>query len=159
MRILRSTYFTLAVLLLFTTDTHAAKLKNFYMGSGGYSATVHRVVLLELAKDGTAVLQQNWHEKQPETWHVHWALSGKTLTLTFDPVEGKATPTPATFNLKNNTLIPVKWDSQHLGLLGPPTLMPFSGKNTPPGSVSGCEMLDYKQPTGCIQWDSRDMKK
>jgi hypothetical protein len=159
MRILRSTYFTLALLLLLTTYTHAAKLKNFYMGSGGYSAQVHRVVLLELAKDGTAVLQQNWHEKQPETWHVHWTLSGKTLTLTFDPVEGKVTPTPATFNLKNNTLVPVKWDSQYLGLLGPPTLMPFSGKNQPPGSVSGCQMLDYSQPTGCIQWDSRDMKK
>jgi hypothetical protein len=129
------------------------------MGSGGYSAEVHRVILLELAKDGTAVLQQNWHEKQPESWHVHWTLNGKELVLNFDPVEGKPTPTPATFNLKNKSLVPVKWDSQYLGVLGPPTLMPFNSKNQTQGSLSGCKMLDYSQPTGCVQWDSRDMKK
>jgi hypothetical protein len=159
MRILRSVCFTFSTLFLLTSFTYAAKLKTFYMGSGGYSAEVHRVVLLELAKDGTAVLQQNWHDKQPEAWHVHWTLKGKELVLSFDPVEGKATPSPATFNLKNNTLVPVKWDSQYLGLLGPPILMPFSGKNQSQGSLSGCQMLDYSQPTGCIQWDSRKMKK
>src|SRR5277367_5225566 len=159
MRILRSTCFLLSAILLLAPSGRADKLKNFYMGSGGYSAEVHRVVLLELAKDGTAVLQQNWHDKDPEVWSVHWKLDGKTLTLNFDPAEGKPTPGEATFTLKNNSLVPVKWDSQFLGLLGPPTLMPFNSKSKAPGSVSGCQMLDYSQPTGCVQWDSRTTKK
>lgn len=149
----------LIALLLSVVPGHADKIKNFYMGSGGYSAEVHRVILLTLAKDGTAVLQQNWHGKDPQVWHVHWTRDGKSLVLNFDPAEGKPTPSPATFALKNNSLVPVKWDSRFLGVLGPPTLMPFSSKNKAPGSVSGCQMLDYSQPTGCVQWDSRDVKK
>lgn len=156
---LRSTCFLLVAMALLAVCANADKLKDFYMGSGGYSAEVHRVVLLELAKDGTAVLQQNWHDKQPETWHVHWTRNGKLLVLNFDPIEGKPTPSQASFTMKNNSLVPVKWDSQFLGLLGPPTLMPFSSGNKAPGSVSGCQMVDFNQPTGCVQWDSRDMKK
>ena len=159
MRISRSTYVLLFAMILSAASGYADKLKNFYMGSGGYSAEVHRVVLLELAKDGTALLQQNWHDKDPETWHVHWTLDKKSLVLNFDPVEGKPTPAPASFTLKNNSLVPVKWDSQFLGILGPPTLMPFNSGNQAQGSLSGCKMLDYTQPTGCVQWDSRDMKK
>jgi hypothetical protein len=159
MRFLRLFCLIFAAALAFSVLAHADKLKNFYMGSGGYSAEVHRVVLLELAKDGTAVLQQNWHEKQPEVWHVHWTRNGKELTLTFDAVEGKPTPAPATFTLKNNSLIPAKWDSQYLGILGPPTLMPLSKDKKPLGSVTGCQLVDYLQPTGCVQWDSRTINK
>jgi hypothetical protein len=159
MRMLRTACFLILSTVLPVVCSHADKLKNFYIGSGGFSASVHRIVLLELAKDGTAVLQQNWHDKDPEVWHVHWKLDGKTLTLSFDPVVGKPTPSDATFTLKNNSLVPVKFDSHYLGLLGPPTLMPFHTKAKPPGSVSGCQMVDYSQPTGCVQWDSRNLKK
>jgi hypothetical protein len=160
MRITRSACLLFLALGLLEASGYADKLKNFYMGSGGYSAEVHRVVLLELAKDGTAVLQQNWDQKKdPESWQVHWKQDGKSLTLTFDPAEGKPTPTPATFKMKNNSLIPVTWDSQFLGVLGPPTLMPFSSGNKAQGSLSGCKMLDYTQATGCVQWDSRTIKK
>ncbi|WP_158751491.1 hypothetical protein [Acidobacterium sp. S8] len=159
MRIKPLAALVLLLALSISASSYADKLKNFYMGSGGYSAEVHRVVLLTLAKDGTAVLQQNWHEKDPEVWHVHWTLDGKTLAITFDTVEDKPSPSPATFTLKHNSLIPVKWDSQFLGILGPPTLMPFSTDKQAPGSVAGCKMLDYSQPTGCTQWDSRTIKK
>ncbi|HYK37718.1 hypothetical protein [Alloacidobacterium sp.] len=159
MGIFRPRYVALVTIAFLAASSYADKLKNFYMGSGGYSAEVHRVVFLELAKDGTAILQQNWHEKDPEVWHLHWKLNKKSLVLDFDPVDGRPTPSQATFTLKNNSLIPVKWDSQFLGILGPPTLMPFSSGNNAPGSVSGCKLVDYTQPTGCIQWDSRDMKK
>jgi len=159
MRIHRSRRFLLFAAILVSASAYADKLKNFYMGSGGYSAEVHRVILLELAKDGTAVLQQNWDQKDPDSWQVHWKQDGKSLTLTFNPVEGKPTPTPATFTMKNNSLIPVTWDSQFLGILGPPTLMPFSSGNKAQGSLSGCKMLDYTQSTGCVQWDSRTIKK
>src|SRR5579862_2364233 len=108
MRTFRAACLLLVVIIPITVSSHADKLKNFYMGSGGYSAEVHRVVLLELAKDGTALLQQNWHDKDPETWHVHWTLDKKSLVLNFDPVEGKPTPAPASFTLKNNSLVPVK---------------------------------------------------
>src|SRR5262249_2371065 len=157
MRILRSACLASTLVFSLAVSVYADKLKNFYMGSGGYSAEVHRVILLTLAKDGTAVLQQNWNGKDPEVWHVHWTRDGKSLMLNFDTVSGNPTPAPASFTMKNNSLVPVKWDSQFLGLLGPPTLMPFSSKSKAPGSVSGCQMLDYSQPTGCVQWDSRDM--
>lgn len=159
MRNFRSAILVFALVFTVAASGYAAKLKNFYMGSGGYSAEVHRVVLLTLAKDNTAVLQQNWQGKDPEVWHVHWSFDGTTLSLTFDPVDGKPTPSPATFTLKNNQLTAVKWDTQYLGILGPPSLMPFAKKKQAPGSVSGCQMLDYSQPTGCTQWDSRTMKK
>ena len=44
---MRAKSFTLFVLLLalsISASSYADKLKNFYMGSGGYSAEVHRVV-------------------------------------------------------------------------------------------------------------------
>ncbi|HSY73252.1 MAG TPA: hypothetical protein VK798_13450 [Alloacidobacterium sp.] len=159
MRILRPICFALAMLLPLANLARADKLRNFYMGSGGYSAQVHRIVLLELATDGTAMLQQNWHGKPSETWHVHWTRNGRELVLNFDPVDGKATPTPATFRQKNNMLVPVTWDSQYLGILGPPNLMPFHGKNSPQGSLTRCEALDYRMPSGCVQWDSRDGRR
>ena len=159
MRIKSFAPFLILLTLSVSASGYADKLKNFYMGSGGYSAEVHRVVLLTLAKDGTAVLQQNWHQKDPQVWPAHWSLEKNTLALTFDTANGKPTPSPATFTLKSNSLIPVKWDSQFLGVLGPPALMPFAKNKQAPGSVTGCQMLDYSQPTGCTQWDSRTIKK
>ncbi len=47
------------------TSAHAAeKLKGFYSGSGGLSAEVHRVLIIEFAADGTAILQQKWQRQR-----------------------------------------------------------------------------------------------
>jgi hypothetical protein len=67
MRTHSRTIVTLVLLGAFLSPfAHAAdKLKGFYSGSGGISAEVHRVLLVEFAADGTVILQQKWHDKDP----------------------------------------------------------------------------------------------
>jgi hypothetical protein len=147
---------TFALALLVASAAHGDKLKGFYSGSGGLTADVHRVVLIEFAEDGTALVQQNWTGKAPQTWHARWTQRGKQVTLTFDPVKDAPTPTSLALNMKNGSLIPTTWDSAALGPLGPPTLAPFGGKNVKKHSVASCMALNTNDPTqNCVQWDSR----
>ena len=50
----------LAAVLLVPVSAPADKLKGFYSGSGGVTQEVHRIVMIEFATDGTAIIQQNW---------------------------------------------------------------------------------------------------
>jgi hypothetical protein len=136
--------------------TYAAdKLKGFYAGSGGISAEVHRVLLIEFAADGTAILQQKWHDKDPQTWHAHWKQEKKQVTITFDPARHNPVPAPLIFSIKSGTLVPTSWDLPTLGVLGPPQLTPFGGKNSQAGSVAGCQSLNTIDPTrDCVTWGS-----
>jgi hypothetical protein len=34
-------------------------------------------------------MQQNWHDKDPEIWHVQWKRDGKNSDTDFDTVNGK----------------------------------------------------------------------
>ena len=85
---IRSVYLVAAVLLVALLVSPLAfaaeKLKGFYSGSGGISEDVHRVVLVQFATDGTAMLQQTWVNKDPQTWHTHWVQKDKVVTMTFD---------------------------------------------------------------------------
>ena len=146
---------------LFPTPTHAAdKLKGFYSGSGGFSADVHRTLLIEFAADGTAILQQKWHEKDPQTWHAHWKKEGKTVTLTYEQAKDAPNPTaplpdPLVFTFKDGKLTATKWDAPTLGVLGPPPLTAFGGKNPQGGSVASCQSLNTLDPTrDCVTWGS-----
>jgi hypothetical protein len=133
----------------------ADKLKGFYSGSGGLSQEVHRVLILEFAADGTAILQQKWHDKDAQTWHAHWKKDGKTVTLTFDPAKDAPVPQPLVFTFKHDTLTPTSWDTTTLGPLGPPKLTPFGGKNIQVGTVSNCQSLNTNDPSrDCVTWGS-----
>jgi hypothetical protein len=150
------------VLTFAALSAHAEKLKGFYSGSGGFSSEVHRVVLIEFAEDGTAILQQKWVGKDAETWHAHWTRDGKRITVTYDadnPAHtqtNKPIPAPLVFNFKHSTLTPTSWDATTLGPLGPPQLTPFAGKNVQTHSVASCQALNTTDPTqNCITWDSR----
>jgi hypothetical protein len=136
--------------------TYAAdKLKGFYAGSGGISAEVHRVLLIEFAADGTAILQQKWHDKDSQTWHAHWKQQKRQVTITFDPARHNPVPDPLIFNIKSGTLVPTSWDTTALGVLGPPQLTPFGGKNSQAGSVASCQSLNTIDPTrDCVTWGS-----
>jgi hypothetical protein len=152
--------FILALVAFAVSAAHAGKLKGFYSGSGGITQDVHRVVLIEFAEDGTAILQQNWAGKDPQAWHAHWTQNGKQVTLTFDPVKGSPSLAPLALNIKRGSLVPTTWDSAALGVLGPPTLAPFGGKNVQTHSVAGCVTLNTHNPVGdCVQWDSRTPPK
>jgi hypothetical protein len=142
---------------LTTTMLHAAeKLKGIYSGSGGLSPEVHRVVLLEFAEDGTAILQQTWQEKNPQVWHARWTQDGKKLRLTFEPVNEEPPIDPLLCEIKHGTLVPTSWDAKALGVLGPPKLSPFGGHNVKPHSVATCQSLNTGNPTmNCTTWDSR----
>jgi hypothetical protein len=127
----RSLIGMLALIAVFVAaPLHAAeKLKGFYSGSGGIAADVHRVLLVQFAADGTVILQQTWDNKPTQTWHAHWAQDGKEVKITFDPVKDGATPTPLMMKVDHGTLTATNWDATALGLLGPPKLAPFGGKN------------------------------
>src|SRR5271154_2047432 len=100
--LLRSPAIVLALALALATlsaPAHAAdKLNGFYIGSGGLSQEVHRVLLIEFAADGTAILQQKWHDKDPQTWHAHWKRDKNQVTLTYDD---KPPPEPLVFTFKH----------------------------------------------------------
>ena len=133
----------------------AEKLKGFYAGSGGIAAEVHRVLIVEFAADGSVILQQKWHDKDPQTWHANWKQQKNTVTITYDPARHNPVPQPLVLNIKNGTLIPTSWDVLTLGPLGPPQLTPFGGKNEKAGSVASCQALNTMDPTGtCVTWGS-----
>jgi hypothetical protein len=141
---------------ILSPPAHAEKLKGFYSGSGGISAEVHRVLIIEFAADGTAILQQKWHDKDPQTWHAHWKQDKKLVTLTYDPAKNSPTPDPLVFNFKHGTLTASSWDSTTLGPLGPPKLTTFGGNVPQVTSVASCQALNTTDPTqNCITWDSR----
>ncbi|HXC97260.1 MAG TPA: hypothetical protein VNU92_16280 [Edaphobacter sp.] len=153
-----------SLLLSATTLTPPAqaadKLKGFYSGSGGISADVHRVLLVEFAADGTAILQQKWHDKDPQTWHARWKQDGKTITLTYEdaknaPSPAPPLPAPLIFTFKHGTLSPTSWDTPTLGVLGPPKLTAFDGKNPQNTSVAGCKGFNTLDPRrDCVTWSS-----
>ncbi len=147
---------TAAVMLLVSTLHAAEKLKGVYSGSGGLTAEVHRVVMVEFGEDGTAIIQQTWQGKDTQVWHARWTQDGKKLTVTFDPVKDQPAVDPLLCDLKHGTLVPTSWDAKALGVLGPPQLTPFGGKNVKQHSVATCQSLNSANPSNnCVTWDSR----
>lgn len=144
------------ICLALSPAAHAAdKLKGFYAGSGGISQEVHRVLVIEFAADGTAILQQKWHDKDPQTWHAHWKRENKNVTITYDAAKDSPTPDPLLFNFNHGTLTATSWDITTLGPLGPPKLTPFGGKNAQVNSVASCQSLNTVDPTrDCVTWGS-----
>jgi len=135
---------------------HAAeKLKGFYSGAGGRSAEGHRVVLIEFAADGTAIIQQTWHEKDPQTWHANWKQEKKKVTITYDPARHNPVPAPLVFTIKHGTLIADSWDAKTLGVFGPPHLTSFGGSVPMVSSVASCQSLNTHDPRrDCVTWGS-----
>ena len=147
---------TVVVLLATSTLQGAEKLKGVYSGSGGLTAEVHRVMMVEFGEDGTAILQQNWTGKDSQVWHARWMQDGKKLTITFDAVKDTPTIAPLLCDLKHGTLVPTSWDAKVLGVMGPPQLTPFGGKNPQQHSVATCQSLNSGNPShNCVTWDSR----
>ena len=146
-----------AVMLLSVSTLHAAeKLKGVYSGSGGFTAEAHRVLMVEFGEDGTAILQQSWTGKDPQIWHARWVQDGKQVRITFDPVKDQPAVDPLVCEMKHGTLTPTSWDAKELGLMGPPPLTPFSGKNVKQRSVATCQSLNSGNPSNnCVTWDSR----
>ena len=144
------------LLAALSSVARADKLNGFYSGSGGLTQEVHRVLLIEFAADGTAILQQKWHDKDAQTWHAHWKQDKKQVTLTYDAVGDKPVPEPLVLTFKHGTLTATSWDAPTLGVLGPPKLAPFGGKTPQVTSVGSCQALNTTDPTkNCITWDSR----
>jgi hypothetical protein len=141
--------------LALSSPAHADKLKGIYAGSGGFSQDVSRTVFIEFAADGTALVQQQWHNKDPQTWHARWKQEKKKIILTYDPVKDTPLPEPLILDFKHGTLVPTSWDTTTLGLLGPPKLTPFGGKNAQVNSVAGCQSLNTADPSRyCVTWGS-----
>jgi hypothetical protein len=98
-------------------------------------------------------------KKDPQTWHAHWKQESKKVTLTFEAAKDTAKdapiPDPLILTIKSGTLVPTSWDATTLGVLGPPQLTPFGGKNPQAGSVAACQSLNTLDPTrDCVTWGS-----
>jgi hypothetical protein len=120
---------TVALLaLLFTLPGIAEKLKTYYSGSAQTAEGASRLIMLQFAQDGTAVLQQDDDGQPSVKQHVHWSKKGDRVILTFDAVEGQPTPLPLYFLMKNNTLVPQTENATGLSVLGYPTLQPFGNE-------------------------------
>jgi hypothetical protein len=63
--------------LVLSSPAYADKLKGIYAGSGGFSQDVSRTVFIEFAAGVTALLQQQWHSKDPQTWDACWKQKKK----------------------------------------------------------------------------------
>jgi hypothetical protein len=156
---MRTHILTIAAFLLLgatlSPPAHAAKkLKGFYAGSGG-TPQRHRTFFIEFARDGTAILQQKWNDKDLETWHVQWKQQRSQVTITFDPARQNPVPEPLVLNIKHDTLVPTSWDAAALGPFGPPKLTPFGGENPQARSVAGCQSLNTHDPRrDCVTWGS-----
>jgi hypothetical protein len=149
----------LTAMLLVSGSARADKLKGFYVGSGGITNEVSRVVMVEFATDGTVIVQQNWVGKDPQTWHAHWTKDGSTVTVNFDPVKDQAAMEALVMTFKHGTLTPTSWDPV-MGILGPPKLAPIGGKNAQVTSVQSCRSLaSTSGGSKCVLWDSRDSGK
>jgi hypothetical protein len=145
-----------AVMLVASTLHAADKLKGVYSGSGGFSPDVHRVLMVEFGEDGTAILQQNWVGKDPQVWHARWTQEGKQVRIEFDAVKDQPAVKPLVCEMKRGTLVPTSWDANALGVLGPPALTPFGGKNVQQHSVATCQSLNTGNPSmNCTTWSSR----
>jgi hypothetical protein len=96
-----------AVTLCFCSLAHAAKLKGFYSGSGGLSPEVHRVVMIEFANDGTAIVEQNWAGKDPQLGHAHWTEKGKKVSIVFDAQKDQAAIDPLLCDLRGTCWFPL----------------------------------------------------
>jgi hypothetical protein len=152
-RIVMKTF--LAASLFIVPSLFAAKLKGIYSGSGGLSQEVHRTVMIEFGEDGTALIQQNWTEKDPQVWHGRWTQDKDQVKIVFDPVKDQKAPDPLLMEMKRSTLTPTSWDAAAMGVLGPPKLAPFGGKNVKQHSVATCQSMNTRDPSqNCVTWSS-----
>jgi len=148
---------TLLATLLLGVSAQAEKLKGIYSGSGGLSQEVHRVVMMEFGEDGTVLIQQNWTGKDPQVWHGSWSQEGKQVKITFNPIKDKITLKPLVMEFKRSTLTPTSWDPDALGVMGPPKMAPFDGKNIKQHSVATCQGINTRDPSqNCETWSSRN---
>jgi len=147
-----SIYLGLAVAITAAT-AHAAKLKEFYSGSGKAPDGSARVITVEFAKDGTGTYQQ--HSGQGDTHkQLHWFRDGKTVTVELEPAAGKA-PAPMTFKMERNSLVPTGALDTQLGVFSFPTLHPFGPADV--GTSSGLSTCVNGGPGPCAlreTWNS-----
>lgn len=118
----------------------AEKLKGFYSGSGGISAEVHRVLIIEFAADGTAILQQKWHDKDPQTWHARWKQQNKKVTLIYytakESKDSKDAPCPNRSSSTSSTArsLPSHGTRPRSATLAHPSSLPSAAQTLKPAA-------------------------
>jgi hypothetical protein len=99
-----------------------ADLTGTYQGHAPAADAARRVFTLNLAADGTAILNTLYLGKDSVTQHGRWMQSGSQIVLTFDPMGPNRPPRPITFRHRDHELSPVRWDPSEWGRAGPPVL-------------------------------------
>jgi NlpE N-terminal domain len=101
---------------------HETDPSGVYQGHAPASDAARRVYTLNLASDGTAMLNTQYIGKNNVTMHGRWTQSGRQITLTFDSMGPNGAPRPITFRHRDHELSPVHWDPNEWGRAGPPIL-------------------------------------
>jgi hypothetical protein len=97
-------------------------LSGIYQGHAPAADAARREFTLSLKTDGTAVLTTLFIGKGKVLEHGRWTLSGRQITLSFDPIGPNGPPRPITFRHHGRKLSPVTWDAGEWGSTGPPAL-------------------------------------
>jgi hypothetical protein len=97
-------------------------LPGVYQGHAPAADAARREFTLSLKTDGTAILTTSFIGKGKASEPGRWTLSGRQITLSFDPIGPNGPPRPITFRHHGRTLSPVHWDSSEWGSTGPPIL-------------------------------------
>ena len=97
-------------------------LPGIYQGHAPAADAARRQFTLNLKTDGTAVLTTLFIGKGRASERGRWSLSGRQITLSFDPIGPNGPPRPITFRYHHRKLSPVTWDTGEWGSAGPPVL-------------------------------------
>jgi NlpE N-terminal domain len=112
-----------------------ADLTGTYQGHAPAADAARRVFTLNLASDGTAILDTLYIGKDSVTQHGRWMQSGSQIVLTFDAMGQNRPPLPITFRHRGHELSPVRWDPSEWGRAGPPVLHRSRPKTTVQGGL------------------------
>jgi hypothetical protein len=97
-------------------------LPGIYQGHAPAADAARREFTLSLKADGTAVLTTLFIGKGKVSERGRWSLTGRQITLAFDPIGPNGPPRPITFRYRSRKLSPVTWDTGEWGSHGPPVL-------------------------------------
>ena len=101
---------------------HERDFSGVYQGHAPASDAAMRVYTLNLASDGSAMLNTQYIGKDNVTMHGRWTQSGRQIVLIFDSTGPNGPPRPITFRHRGHELSPVHWDPNEWGRAGPPIL-------------------------------------
>jgi hypothetical protein len=100
----------------------AAKFVGAYYSHSHDAGRSGAFMNLSLGYDRTATLTEDPGTGNTQTLFGHWISNGNTVTITFDPQDGKPAEPPMNFTMGKDGLEPVTWNHAYWGKETPPAM-------------------------------------